>query len=312
MKVFITGIAGFIGFHTAMKMINLGHEVFGLDNFNDYYDVSLKRARQKKLLEDFEIKTLELDVFDAEGVMKAFREIRPDLVIHLAASAGVRHSIDFPEIYINNNIMGTQYVINACEAAGVQNAIYASTSCVMHGNSLPWNEEEKLGHQLSAYGYSKAANEHQFHISRIPNAVGLRFFTVYGPWGRPDMALFTFTKNIIEDKPIIVYNYGDMQRDFTYVEDIVQGIVLVSQNMSERNIYNIGNGRQVPLMHFISEIEKNIGKEAEKQFEPRHPADAKDTWSDITKLKMLGYDPKTPVEEGVKKFVEWYRNYYSV
>lgn len=307
--VFITGIAGFIGFHTALRYKKEGWEVWGVDNFNEYYDPDLKEYRASVLWDEgINIGRMDIRSKDMTNYMM---EANPDLVIHLAASAGVRVSLDEPVHYIDNNIHGTQCVINSCETVGVQNAIYASTSCVMEGNPLPWNEVDKPGHQLSPYGYTKLTNEHQFHVSKIDNAVCLRFFTVYGPYGRPDMALFTFTKNILEDKPITVYNNGDMKRDFTYVDDIVQGIWLVSQNMTPRDTYCLGNGTQVDLMDFIHEIENNLGKVAEKDFQPRHPADALETWSDTTKIEQLGYKSSTPIAEGVKNFVEWYRNYYG-
>lgn len=310
MKVFITGIAGFIGYHTALRYQEEGWEVSGIDNFNDYYDPQLKYMRQDRL-EEKNIDVKDMDIRSAE-LPYFLNDIKPDLVIHLAASAGVRYSMDNAIEYIDNNIHGTQCVINACEKTNIQNVIYASTSCVMHDNPLPWNEYEKLGPQLSPYGYSKATNEHQFNISKIPNAVCLRFFTVYGPWGRPDMALFTFTKQMLADETITVYNNGDMKRDFTYIDDIVQGIYLVSQNMKPRDTYCLGNGTQVPLMEFITEIERNLGNgESKKDFQPRHPADAKETWSDTTKIQQLGYSANTPISVGVKNFIDWYMEYYN-
>jgi UDP-glucuronate 4-epimerase len=308
-KVFITGIAGFIGFHTALKYHENGWLVYGIDNFNDYYDVSLKQTRSDLLI-DKGIKVTRMDI-RSDDLPEHLKKIQPDLVIHLAASPGVRISLEKPMYYIDNNIRGTQCVIDACEEAEVENVIYSSTSCVMEGNPLPWNEVDKPGRQLSPYGYTKLTNESQFHISKIQNAVGIRFFTVYGPYGRPDMALFTFTKNIINGDSIIVYNNGDMKRDFTYVDDIVQGVWLVSQNMTNRDIYCLGNGTQVNLMDFIQEIEKNVGKEAEKVFLPRHPADALETWSDTTKIEKLGYKSTTPIAVGVKNFVGWYKNHYN-
>ena len=310
--VFITGIAGFIGFHTALKYKKNGWNVCGVDNFNDYYDPALKESR-KAILWKNGIDVTPMDIRDEEDLADYMHQEKPDLVIHLAASAGVRVSLAEPLQYIDNNINGTQCVINACEAAGVENVIYASTSCTMEGNPLPWNEVDKPGHQLSPYGYTKLTNEHQFHVSKIPNAVCLRFFTVYGPYGRPDMALFTFTKNILEGKPITVYNNGDMKRDFTYVDDIVQGIWLVSQNMTPRDTYCLGNGKQVDLMDFIHEIEKNVGNgQATYDFQPAHPADAKETWSDTTKIQGLGYASTTDVSVGVRNFVEWYKEYYDI
>lgn len=312
MKVLITGMAGFIGYHTARKFHELGHDVYGIDNFNAVvYDKLIKEDRANKLYNDYKIPCINTNLNFEQGMFPYMDNIKPDLVIHLAAHPGVRVSMDIPNEYITNNIGGTQNLIRCCEKVGVENVIYASTSCTMHGNPLPWSPDEKLGPQLSPYGYTKQTNENQFLISKIKNAVALRFFTVYGPWGRPDMALYSFTENILKDKPIDVYNDGNMIRDFTYVDDIVQGIEIVSRNMSERETYCIGNGRQVQLMDFIEEIEKNLGKKAIKNYMPRHPADALETWSDTTKLQALGYEPKTPIEEGVEKFVQWHRNYYG-
>ena len=239
---------------------------------------------------------------------------KPDVVMHLAAYAGVRHSMDNARDYIENNIIGTQNLIEACESNGVTKIVYASTSCVMAGNALPWKEDEPTNHQLNPYGYSKRTNECQFKVAKIEKIIGLRFFTVYGPWGRPDMALFTFTKNILDSKPIDVFNYGDMKRDFTYVDDIVQGIGIVidrvlSVDNSINEIYNIGYGQQVDLMEFIHEIEKNFERVADKNMLPIHPADTQETWSDTTKLKALGYQPTTPVSVGIEKFASWYKSY---
>jgi len=308
MKVYITGIAGFIGFHLANNLLQDGHEVVGIDNFNDYYDPKLKRKRQDLLVQE-KIKVMEGDIRSKSFGAYVPKEI--DLVIHLAAMAGVRYSMDHPEEYIDVNIVGTQNVIRWCEERDIKEVIYASTSCTMHGNPLPWNEDEKLGNHLSPYGYTKATNEQQFRTSKIKNAVGLRFFTVYGPWGRPDMALFSFTKNILNGKPITVFNNGDMKRDFTYVDDIVQGIWLVSQNMTKRDIYNIGYGKQVELMHFVHRIQEELGINAEIEYAPAHPADAKETWSDTLKIQKLGYSPTTPIDKGVYEFIRWYRSYYN-
>jgi len=311
MKVVITGLAGFIGYHTALKFTEMGHEVYGFDNYNPYYNPDLKHDRAAELRK-VGIQTPNMDLLAPNEVRNFLEEIKPDLVIHLAASAGVRVSLKEPIAYINNNIVATQNLINACEAVGVENVIYASTSCVMQGCPTPWTEDMISEHHLSPYGYTKATNEHQFHVSKVTNTVGLRFFTVYGPWGRPDMALFTFTEKMINNEPITVYNNGNMKRDFTYVDDIVQGIYLVSQNMTERNIYNIGYGKPVDLMDFIQEIESNVGNgKAEYDFQPHHPADAKETWSDTSKLQKLGYRPTTPVKAGVRNFVNWYREYYK-
>ena len=318
MRVFITGIAGFIGFHTALHYKKNGWDVCGVDNFNGYYDPKLKRKREGVLVEQG-IKVLEGDIRWNTRYASAWNgpwvtaqgKDKIDLVIHLAAMAGVRYSMDHPQEYIDVNITGTQNVIDWCQKEDIENVIYASTSCTMHGNPLPWNESEKLGNHLSPYGYTKATNEQQFYTSRIKNAVGLRFFTVYGPWGRPDMALFSFTKDILNGRPITVFNDGDMKRDFTYVDDIVQGIWLVSQNMTERDIYCIGYGKQVELMHFVNRIEEELGIDAKIEFAPPHPADAKETWADTLKIQKLGYEPTTPIDKGVHEFIKWYRSYYN-
>ncbi len=311
MKVLITGIAGFIGFHTAIRFSNEGHTVVGFDNFNSYYDPTLKYKRSAKLAGEHDIVVDHIDLKDKDGVVEFVKQEKPDLVIHLAAMAGVRYSMDNPQEYIDNNVTGTLNLIIACEEVGVENVIYASTSCVLHGSPLPWKEADYLFQPTSPYGYSKCVNESQFAISKIPNAVGLRFFTVYGPWGRPDMALFDFTKNIIAGNEITLFNYGDMRRDFTYIDDIVQGVFLVSQNMTERDMYHIGYGKQVELERFVTAIETSLDKQAVKAYGPKHPADATETWSDTTKLQKLGYDPITPIEEGVDNFVKWYQEYYA-
>ena len=315
-KILITGGAGFIAYHLAQKLQAEGHRVCGFDNYNDYYDVDLKYARARSLATRG-IEVIKGDLVNLVDVEFAVTTFAPEIVIHLGAYAGVRHSLDHPKLYIDNNINGTHNLIEVCEKRGVNKIIYASTSCVMAGNELPWNESEKLGYQLNAYGYSKATNEAQFMASKIPVTIGLRFFTVYGPWGRPDMALFTFTKSIIDGTPIKLFNYGDMIRDFTYVDDIVQGVNIVinraintTQNLKE--VYNIGYGEQVQLLDFVSEIEKNVGKEAIRELVEKHPADTQATWSDTTKLQALGYKPTTSVKVGVAKFVEWYKEYYEI
>ena len=315
MKICITGGAGFIGFHLAQKLQKEGHKVFGFDNFNSYYDVDLKRKRAE-ILESLGIHIEPLDLRVRSKLIEYLDLIRPDVVMHLAAMAGVRHSMDDPTAYVDNNIVGTHNLIEACDLVGIEKVVYASTSCVMAGNPLPWNEEEKLGVAKNPYGYSKATNEAQFISSKIDSTIGLRFFTVYGPWGRPDMALFDFTKSIIEEKPIKLFNDGDMVRDFTYVDDIVQGIKIVIDRINENSdineIYNIGYGQQVQLMEFVNHIEQNLGREAIKEYVPMHPADTHKTWSDTSKLRKLGYSPKTPIGRGVYQFVQWYKDYYHV
>jgi UDP-glucuronate 4-epimerase len=311
MKILITGIAGFIGFHTAIRFHNEGHTVVGFDNFNSYYDPALKFKRASHLKENYGIECTKLDLRNELGVYKFVESEKPDLVIHLAAMAGVRYSMDHPQEYIDNNVTGSQNLINALELVGVQNVIYASTSCVMHGNPLPWAESDHLYTQINPYGYTKYINESQFHISKVPNAVGLRFFTVYGPWGRPDMALFDFTKNILAGNEITLFNYGNMKRDFTYVDDIVQGINLVANNMTQRDMYNIGYGQQVQLEDFVTAIETSLDVKANRIYGPKHPADATETWSDTTKLQKIGYNPTTPITVGVQNFVNWYLEEYN-
>lgn len=329
MKYFITGINGFIGFSLAKKLVDLGHTVSGIDDMNHYYDVALKTARERILDDDYEVNvhhgSIVNNTYQNVFIVKdanynrldeCIKHEKPDVVIHLAGYAGIRNSIEDPETYISSNISGTQNVIDVCEKYGIQQVLYASTSSVMADNKiLPWTEDERLGDMLSPYAYSKQANEHQFKISNIPTTTGLRFFTVYGPWGRPDMALFHFTKQIIAEEPIDVYNYGDMKRDFTYVDDIVEGIIallkLTPKPVDE--IYNIGYGKQVGLMDFIKEIESNLGRTAQMNLLPMHPADSKETWSNTTKLRNItGWEPKTNVVDGVKQFIDWYKSFYKV
>jgi len=315
-NILVTGAAGFIGFHLCNSLINDGHSVVGLDNFSPYYDVKLKRDRAK-LLADKGISIHSVDLQNIDDTRKVFHKIQYDLVIHLAASVGVRHSYDNAMEYILNNVVGTQNLINTCEAYGINKVIYASTSCVMAGNPLPWVEDIPTGHQLNPYGYTKRTNECQFMTSNLERTIGLRFFTVYGPYGRPDMALFQFANAAVKGETINVFNYGDMKRDFTYVSDIVNGIkTIIKHAMTttdpKHEIYNIGRGEQVNLMDFISEIEKNFGREIKKNMMPRHPADTLETWSDTTKLQSLGWRPSVSIPKGVAAFAHWYKSYYGV
>lgn len=323
MKILITGQAGMIGFHCAKQLKQNGHFVLGMDNFNDYYDVRLKRERARILRDDYDIDTIEDDLRDfnwswhLDGV---------DAVLHLAAYANPRHSLQDPTQYIETNISGTQRLIDGVVEFGSEkcNVVYASSSCVMHGQPLPWNEHDRPAHQNNPYGWSKRANECQFMHSKINNTAGLRFFTVYGPYGRPDMALFKFADAIVQQYEFEVYNYGNMKRDFTYVDDIVNGVEIVLNNVhnsklgnetvdgSNHQIYNIGYGEQVDLMHFVDCISTEFGREPMYRKMPKHPADVPETWSDTTKLQALGYKPTTPIEEGVKHFVDWYKEYYKV
>ena len=315
-RIAITGAAGFIGFHLVKKLVDEGHEVMGFDSFNDYYDVKLKQDRATELKMNYGVEIDPADLKDKDDLLNWFETNTPELVIHLAAYAGVRNSLDYPEDYIQNNIVGTHNLIEACNAYDVKKVIYASTSCVMAGNELPWKEDEKVGYPLNPYGYSKLCNESMFMASDIDAAIGLRFFTVYGPWGRPDMALFDFTNKIIKNEPIDLFNHGDMIRDFTYVDDIVNGINIVidyiQSSMFIKDIYNIGNGRQVPLIEFVENIEFQLQRKAQKNYVPKHPADTQATWSDTTKLQALGYKAETSIEEGVEKFITWYKGYYNV
>lgn len=311
----VTGGAGFIAFHLIQSLVADGYTVSAFDNFNNYYDPELKDARAEKLSK-LGVDVAYVDLKDKDDLKDFVQTHKPDVVMHLAAYAGVRHSLNEPQTYIDNNITGTQNLIEACTAAGVKNVVYASTSCTMAGNPLPWNEDEKTGYQLNPYGFTKSTNECQFMSSSIPTTIGLRFFTVYGPWGRPDMALFDFTNNIVAGNPIKLFNHGDMIRDFTYVDDIVQGIRIIldeTQKHKELNeIYNIGYGEQVKLVDFVDHIEKNLDREAIRELVPMHPADTHATWSDTTKLRKLGYEPTTSIKDGVQKFIEWYKSYYKV
>ena len=309
MKILITGIAGFIGMHTAIRLQELGHTVMGFDNLNSYYDPELKSERVE-VLKEKGINFWKADLTDSGAMYDIVSQTKPEMVIHLAAMAGVRYSMDHADEYITNNALGTLNLIRACESNGVENVIYASTSCVMHGNELPWGEPEYLYPQINPYGYTKAITESQFHISKIPNAVGLRFFTVYGPWGRPDMALFDFTKNILAGNPITLFNNGDMYRDFTYIDDIVQGIECVVNNMTPRDMYSLGRGEVIELQRFVDAIQKSLGVDAIIEYGPKHPADAHITSSDTRKLQSIGYNPQTSIEEGVDRFVKWYMEHY--
>jgi len=316
MKILVTGAAGFIGFHLTHALVNAGHEVVGIDNFSPYYDVRLKKHRAH-ILDQLGAPVTMADLRKKDSFNWFIEAHKPDAVVHLAASVGVRHSYNNTLEYIENNIVGTQNLIEVCESLGVNTVVYASTSCVMAGNPLPWKEDEPTGHQLNAYGYTKRSNECQFMTSKLDRTIGLRFFTVYGPYGRPDMALFQFAESAIQDRPIDVFNYGDMKRDFTYVDDIVAGIkIIIDRAMTtddpKHEIFNIGRGQQVNLMDFIAEIEKNFGRELKKNMLPRHPADTLETWSDTTKLQALGWKPSVSIPEGVAKFAEWYKSYYGV
>ena len=308
MRYLITGAAGFIGSALAYKLQQDGNIVIGVDNFNNYYDNSLKHSR----VENYNINVNNIDVLDI--TVKHLEQWQPDIVIHLAARAGVRESLITPNLYHRDNIDATQNLITVCEQVGIKKAVYASTSCVMANNKIiPWVEHETVSHMLNPYGYTKFVNECQFKISKIPTTIGLRFFTVYGPWGRPDMALFSFTDNIVNNRPIELYNFGNMKRDFTYIDDIVNGIIIAAtSDISGDEIFNIGNGQQVDLMRFVHNIESCLNKQADVKLVPIHPADSQQTWSDTSKIQLLGYKPTVNIEQGVAKFIHWYKNYYGI
>jgi len=317
MKVMVTGAAGFIGMHTCIALINKGYEVCGIDNYNEYYNPSLKwdrvcqinsahiAGRQRSAIHN-------IDLLDRDKMVDFMYTENPDAVIHLAAYAGVRTSLEQPQMYMMNNIKGTHHLIEACEMLGIHKVLYASTSSVNTG-PIPFKEDPP-GQAKHPYAMTKIANESMFNYARIQSTTGLRFFTVYGPWGRPDMALYKFTDNIIHGTEIEVYNDGNMSRDFTYIDDIVNGVIIALESMEhgKNEIYNIGYGERVQLMDFVQEIEKNLDREAIIRYSPMHPADNQDTWSDTTKLQALGYKPKVSMQEGVANFVEWYKTYHKV
>jgi len=335
MKVLVTGSAGFIGSALTLRLLERGDEVIGVDNLNDYYDVALKQARLARTQGQPGFTDLRLDLEDREGIARAFAEHRPDRVVNLAAQAGVRYSIENPLAYIDTNLVGFAHILEGCRHNGVEHLVYASSSSVYGANtSMPFSVHDNVDHPLSLYAASKKANElmaHTYsHLYRLPTT-GLRFFTVYGPWGRPDMALFKFTKAILAGEPIEVFNYGKHRRDFTYIEDIVEGVIRVLDRVPEPNpswsgaepdsasssapyrLYNIGNNSPVELMHYIETLEQCLGKTAEKQLLPLQPGDVPDTYADVTDLvEDLGYRPATSVETGVARFVDWYRAYYQL
>ena len=335
MKILVTGAAGFIGSSVSRSLLERDDEVIGLDNLNDYYDVSLKEARLK-LIEDMPgFRFVRMDLENREGIEKLFAEEKFDRVVHLAAQAGVRYSLENPHAYIDSNILGTLNILEGCRHHPVEHLVYASSSSVYGANtSMPFSVHDNVDHPLALYAVSKKANELMAHsysnLYDIPTT-GLRFFTVYGPFGRPDMALFYFTKSIIEGTPINVFNYGKHRRDFTYIDDIVEGVLRTLDHVATPNqdwdsaapdpatsrapyrIYNIGNNKPVELMHYIEVIEKCLGKQAEKILLPLQPGDVPDTYADVQALiDDTGYRPDTPVEVGVERFVDWYLDFYNV
>jgi UDP-glucuronate 4-epimerase len=334
LKILVTGAAGFIGFHTSKKLLDRGNTVVGLDNFNDYYDVALKEGRAEMLADYDKFKLVRIDLADRSAMEALFAEEKFDKVINLAAQAGVRYSIENPHSYIDSNIVGFMNILEGCRHNDVKHLVYASSSSVYGANTtMPFSVHQNVDHPLALYGATKKANELMAHTySNLYNlpTTGLRFFTVYGPYGRPDMALFLFTKNIIEDKPIDVFNFGKHRRDFTYIDDIVEGVVRTMDHTAEPNedwdpanpdpgtskapyrLYNIGNQQPVELMDYIGAIEETLGKKAEMNLLPLQPGDVPDTWADTESLANdVGYQPSTPIEVGVKNFVEWYLEFYK-
>jgi UDP-glucuronate 4-epimerase len=333
--VLLTGAAGFIGFHVAQRLLADGHHVLGLDNLNEYYDPTLKQARLDQLTPHAAFTFERLDVSDRAGMAELFRRHRPARVVHLAAQAGVRYSLRNPHAYVDANLVGFLNVLEGCRHHAVEHLVFASSSSVYGANTrLPFSVHDNVDHPLSLYAATKKANElmaHTYaHLYGLP-CTGLRFFTVYGPWGRPDMALFLFARAILEDRPIDVFNEGRMQRDFTYVDDIVEGLVRVlakppapdptwsgehpdpGTSRAAYRVYNIGNDRPVELLRFIEVLEQCLGKRARKNLLPMQPGDVPATRADVTDLvRDVGYRPHTTVEEGVARFVSWYREYYRV
>ncbi|GKS60007.1 NAD-dependent epimerase [Nitrospira sp.] len=333
--ILLTGAAGFIGFHTAKRLLKRADPVVGLDNLSDYYDVRLKEARLAQLSTQRNFRFVKMDLADREGIQALFAESGFRRVVHLAAQAGVRHSLVNPHAYTSANVEGFLNVLEGCRHQKVDHLVFASTSSVYGGNThMPFSVHDNVDHPVSLYAATKKANElmaHCYaHLYKLP-CTGLRFFTVYGPWGRPDMALFLFTKAILEGKPIDVFNHGKMQRDFTYVDDIVEGIVRALDRVAQPNaawsgakpdpgtsnapyrVYNIGNNKPVELLRFIEVLEQTLGKKAEKRLLPLQAGDVPATYADVDDLmRDVGFKPSTSIEVGIARFVEWYRDYYSV
>ena len=333
--ILVTGTAGFIGFHVAMRLLDRGNHVIGLDNINDYYDVRLKEARLAQLKPHERFTFVKLDLANRQGMKDLFANQPIRRVVHLAAQAGVRYSLVNPHAYTESNIEGFMNILEGCRHNQIEHLVYASSSSVYGGNThMPFSIHDNEDHPVSLYAASKKANElmaHCYaHLYRLP-CTGLRFFTVYGPWGRPDMALFIFTKAILEGKPIEVFNQGKMRRDFTYIDDIVEGIIRTLDRPATANpswsgdqpdpgtssaparLYNIGNHQPVELLHFIEVLEKALGKKAEKNLLPIQPGDVPATYADIDDLTNdVGFKPSTPIEVGISRFVEWYREFYRI
>ena len=334
LKILVTGAAGFIGYHTALLLLARGYEVVGLDNLNNYYDVSLKKARLALLQKQPSFRFEQIDLTDRDAMAKLFSRERFARVVHLAAQAGVRYSLEAPHTYIDSNVTGTLNILEGCRHNAVEHLVYASTSSVYGANTrMPFSVHEIADHPVSLYAATKRANELMAHnyswLFKIPTT-GLRFFTVYGPWGRPDMALFLFTRNILEGKPIDVFNNGHHKRDFTFVDDIAEGVVRASERTAQPDpkwssdapdpasssapfrLYNIGNSEPVQLLRYIEVIEECLGRKATKNFLPMQPGDVPETFADIDDLvRDVEYRPVTPIETGVRRFVDWFCDYYG-
>ena len=335
MKVLITGAAGFIGNNLALRLLERGDEVIGFDNLNDYYDPSLKQARLARTKDHPAFTDVRIDLEDRQGIADLFAQHQPDGVVNLAAQAGVRYSLENPNAYIDTNVVGFMHILEGCRYNGVKHLVYASSSSVYGSNTkMPFSVHDNVDHPVSIYAATKKANElmaHTYsHLYRLPTT-GLRFFTVYGPWGRPDMALFLFTRKILAGEPIDVFNYGKHRRDFTYIDDIVEGVIRTLDHIPQPNpdwsgdhpdsasstapyaLYNIGNNEPVELMHYIEVLEDCLGKKAEKNMLPLQPGDVPATYADVQDLvRDVDYKPATSVEQGVANFVAWYRDYYQV
>ena len=321
MKILLTGAAGFIGMHAAKALLTRGDEIFGVDNLNDYYEVSLKEARLRELASFPKFHFERLDIADRVKFPEVFHAFAPQRVLHLAAQAGVRYSLKNPNAYIDSNLVGFGNILEVCRYNNVEHLVYASSSSVYGANTKqPFSVEDNVDRPVSLYAATKRANELMAyvyaHLFRLP-ATGLRFFTVYGPWGRPDMAIFSFTKSILEGRPIDVYNHGDMKRDFTYVDDIVEGVVRVLDSVPSADpphkVYNIGNHQPIQLLDFIATLEKCLDKKAQRRLLPMQPGDVPATFADVEDLmRDVGFRPATPIEEGIRRFTAWYRDYYRV
>jgi UDP-glucuronate 4-epimerase len=312
MKVLVTGVAGFIGMHCAQRLLARGDEVVGIDNLSPYYSVELKKDRLKQLNLQCEV----IDIADAASLSRIFAQQRPEAVLHLAAQAGVRYSLENPASYVQTNLVGFANLLECCRRYPPRHLVFASSSSVYGANTkLPWSEADKVDHPVSLYAATKKSNELMAHVySHLYSlqATGLRYFTVYGPWGRPDMSPMLFSKAILEDRPIQVFNHGDMQRDFTYIDDIVEGTVRVLDRPARYAVYNIGNHQPVELLDYIAALGRALGKEPRLEMKPMQPGDVKATYADTSALqKAVGFAPSTPLGVGLERFAQWFRRYYG-